>query len=69
MKHMEKGGFQSQPLMRLTLGLTLLFLVGFWITNFAVYFSRMGLWPSSVVAYYNGSEADFRPPRSAESML
>jgi len=68
-KYMEKGGFQSQPLMRLTLGLTLLFLVGFWLTNFAVYFSRMGLRPSSVVAYYNGSEADFRPPRSAESML
>jgi len=68
-KFMEKGGFQTQPLMRLTLGLTLLFLAAFWVTNFAVYFSRMSLRPASVVAYYNGSEADFRPPRSAESML
>jgi hypothetical protein len=66
---MEKGGFQTHPLMRLTLGLTLLFLVAFWLTNFAVYFSRMSLRPSSVVAYYNGSEADYRPPRSFESML
>jgi hypothetical protein len=55
--------------MRLSLGLTLVLLVAFWATNFAMYFSRMGLDPASVVAYYNGSEADFRPPRSAGSML
>jgi hypothetical protein len=29
----------------------------------------MGLDPATVVAYYNGSEADFTPPRSAASML
>ena len=69
MKYMEKGGFQSQPLMRLTLALTLLLLLAFWLTNFGVYFSRMSLRPSSVAAYYNGSEADYRPPRSTESML
>lgn len=66
---MQDGGFQNHPLMRLTLALTLLLLLGFWITNFAVYFSRMGLRPASVVSYYNGSEAEFRPPRSAASML
>lgn len=66
---MEKGGFQTQPLTRLTLGLTLVFLVGFWLTNFGVYFSRMGLRPSSVAAYYLGSEEEFRPPRSYPSML
>jgi hypothetical protein len=55
--------------MRLTLGLTLVFLVGFWISSFAMYFSRMSLAPSSVVAYYNGSEEDFRPPRSTASMI
>jgi hypothetical protein len=69
MKYMEKGGFQNHPLMRLTLGLTLGLLLAFWVTNFAIYFSRMGLRPGSVVAYYRGSEEDFRPPRSAESML
>jgi hypothetical protein len=39
------------------------------VTNFAMYFSRMGLRPASVVTYYNGSDEDFRPPRSAASML
>lgn len=69
MKYMQEGGFQNNSLMRLTLGLTLALVVGFWATNIAMYFSRMNLEPSSVVAYYNGSEEDFRPPRSAGSML
>ena len=69
MNYMEKGGFQSHPLMRLTLSLTLVLLLLFWVTNFGVYFSRMSLRPASVVGYYNGSEEDFRPPRSAPSML
>lgn len=69
MNYMEKGGFQNHPLMRLTLALTLGLLLLFWVTNFGLYFSRMSLRPSSVVAYYNGSEEDFRPPRSAPSML
>lgn len=69
MKYMESGGYQKQALMRLTLGLTLVLLLGFWLTNFAMYFGRMGLRPQSVVAYYNGSEEDFRPARSAASML
>jgi len=69
MKYMQDGGFQSHPLMRATIGLTLVLLLGFWVTNFALYFSRMGLTVSSVVAYYNGSEEDFRAARSAASML
>jgi len=68
-RYMQDGGFQNHPLMRLTVSLTLALLVAFWATNVAMYFSRMDLRPSSVVAYYNGSEADFRPPRSAASML
>ena len=69
MKCLDAGGFPGQPLMRLTLVPTLGLLLIFWFTNFAMYFSRMGLRPSSVVAYYDGSETDFRQPRSAESML
>jgi Zn-dependent protease len=68
-RYMQEGGFQQNPLMRLTLGLTLVLLVGFWATNFAMYFSRMGVRPSSVVEYYNGSDEDFRPARSAASMM
>ncbi len=69
MKYLQDGSHTHQPLMRLSLALTLVLLIGFWATNFAMYFSRMGLAPASVVAYYNGSEADFRPARSAASML
>jgi hypothetical protein len=69
MKYMQNGGFQSHPLMRLTLGCTLVLLAGFVVSNFYLYFQRMDLSPASVVAYYNGSEEEFRPPRSAQSML
>jgi hypothetical protein len=69
MKYMQEGGFQNNPLMRLTLAFTLVLLCGFWATNAGMYFTRMGLRPASVVSYYNGSEEDFRAPRSAASML
>jgi len=68
-KYMESGGFQNHPLMRLTIGLTLVLLSGFWVTNLALYLSKMGLSPGSVVAYYNGSEEGFLPPRTVGSMV
>jgi hypothetical protein len=66
---MQEGGFQQNPLMRLTLAFTLVFLVAFWVTNFGMYFTRMSLAPSSVKGYYLGSEEEFREPRAAASML
>lgn len=69
MKYLQNGGYQNQALMRLTIGCSLVFLTIFTVTNFALYFSKMSLDPASVAAYYNGSEDDFRPARSAQSML
>jgi hypothetical protein len=69
MKYMQNGSFQSQPLMRLTLLFTMLLLAGFWISNFALYFASMNLTPQSVVEYYRGSEADYRLPRTYQTML
>jgi len=69
MKYMLNGGFQSQPLMRLTLLFTVVLLVGFWISNFALYFASMNLTPQSVVDYYLGSEVDYRLPRTYQTML
>lgn len=69
MKYMQNGKFYSQPLMRLTLVCTIIFLLGFWITTFLMYFSKMDLRPSSVVAYYQGSETEFTRPRTYGSML
>jgi uncharacterized membrane protein YgcG len=69
MKYMERGGFQTQELMRWTLTATCLLLAGFWITNFFLFVSRLGWTPGSVVTYYRGSEAEFRAPRTAGAML
>jgi hypothetical protein len=69
MKYLQNGGFQSHPLMRLTLALTLLLLVGFVATNFLLFFAKMDLTPASVVSYYQGSEEEYRPPRSYQSMV
>ncbi len=69
MKYMQNGGFQSHPLMRLTLYFTLVFITAFWVTNFALYFAKMNLTPQSVIDYYLGSEADYRLPRTYQSML
>lgn len=69
MKYMQSGTFKSNSLMRLTLLASLVFLIAFWITTFFMYFTRMGLTPESVAAYYLGSEAAFTMPRTAGSML
>lgn len=69
MNYMQNGTFQHHSLMRLTLGLAGIFLAGFVVTNFLLYFDRMGLNASSVVDYYRGSEEQFRPARSYASML
>lgn len=69
MKYMQNGNFQKHPLMRLTLSLSLVFLTGFIATNFLLYFDKMDLTPQSVVTYFNGSDEEFRPARTYQSML
>lgn len=69
MKYLERGGFQTQGLMRLTLGLSIALLSLFWVTNLALFVSRLGFTPASIASYYLGSEADYRPPRTAGAML
>lgn len=69
MKYMEKGGYQNNPLTRLTLWGTFVFLTGLWISSFGMYFSRMGLSPASVATYYRGSEETFQPARTFGSMV
>jgi PilZ domain-containing protein len=68
MKYLQEGGFQRNPMMRLTLGFSLSLLMVFWISGWAMYFQHMDLRPASVVDYYNGNEAEFRNPQSAASM-
>jgi len=69
MKYLQSGGFRNHPLMRLTLGCTLVLLAGLWLTTALLYFRNMTLDPASVVAYYRGDEARFLEPRTYGSML
>jgi hypothetical protein len=69
MKYMTTGNYRAQVLMRLTLGCTLVFLTGFWITNTLLYLRNMDLRPQSVVDYYLGSDVEFAMPRTYGSML
>jgi hypothetical protein len=68
-RYLQSGGFRNHPLMRLTLGGTLVLLAGLWVTNALMYFRNMSLSPASVVRYYRGSEAAFIEPRTYGSML
>ena len=67
MRYMTDG--RTTPLMRLSLGLTLLMLIGFWVATGVLFFTRMDLTPASVARYYLGSEADYALPRTYGSML
>lgn len=69
MRYLQSGGFRNHPLMRLTLGGSLVLLLGLWLTNALMYFNHMSLDPASVVRYYLGSELEFIEPRTYGSML
>lgn len=69
MQYLQKGGFQKNGLMRLSLAFTSIFLIMFVGTNFAMFVSKLGLTPDSVASYYAGSESDFIPARTFGSML
>lgn len=69
MKYMQNGKFYANPLMRLTLIFTLVFLAGFWFTTAIMYFSKMNLTPTSVIDYYRGNEDLYTLPRTFGSML
>lgn len=40
-----------------------------WVTNAGLYFSKMNLFPSSVIDYYLGNEERYQQPRSFVGML
>jgi hypothetical protein len=46
-----------------------LYVIGLWLTNALLYFSKMSLTASSVIDYYLGSEERFLSPRSYQGLL
>jgi hypothetical protein len=59
---------RKNSLLRLIIFFTVLFFVLLWLTNLLLYL-QIGFSYDSVVEYYRGSEANFRPPKSYMGML
>jgi hypothetical protein len=63
------GEWNRNRLLQTIIACYALYVAALWLTNALLYFDKMSLTPGSVVAYYIGSEAEFRPPRSYQGML
>ncbi len=59
---------RKNSLLRLIVVFTVLFFVLLWVTDLLLYL-QIGFSYDSVVEYYKGSEANFRPPKSYLGML
>jgi hypothetical protein len=69
MRFVVTGEWSRNRLLQTIVVLYCVYVAGLWLTNALLYFSKMGLTPHSVVAYYLGDEALFRPPRSYQGLL
>jgi hypothetical protein len=63
------GEWNRNRLLQTIIACYALYVAALWLTNALLYFDKMSLTPSSVVAYYLGAEGEFRPPRSYQGML
>jgi hypothetical protein len=63
------GEWTRNRLLQTIVFLYALYVVGLWVTNALLYFSKMDLRPGSVVAYYLGSEEQFLSPRTYQGLL
>jgi hypothetical protein len=69
MRFVITGEWTRNRLLQTIVALYAIYVVGLWLTNALLYFSKMSLSYGSVVAYYLGNEERFLPPRSYEGML
>jgi len=63
------GEMNRNRLLQVIVAAYSLYVALLWVTNALLYFSKMGLTPASVVAYYLGSPQQFTEPRSYLGML
>jgi hypothetical protein len=63
------GEWTRNRLLQTIVALYSIYVIGLWVTNALLYFSKMSLYPSSVVDYYLGSEERFLSPRSYQGLL
>jgi hypothetical protein len=63
------GEWNRNRLLQTIIACYALYVAALWLTNALLYFDRMSLSPDSVVAYYLGNEAEYRPARTYQGML
>jgi len=63
------GEWTRNRLLQVIVVLYALYVIGLWLTNALLYFSKMSLTASSVIDYYLGSEERFLSPRSYQGLL
>ncbi|HEX9813463.1 MAG TPA: hypothetical protein VGB31_00795 [Myxococcota bacterium] len=66
---MITGEWTRNRLLQTIVVLYALYVIGLWLTNALLYFSKMSLSAGSVVEYYLGSEERFLSPRSYQGLL
>jgi hypothetical protein len=69
MRFVVTGEWTRNRLLKVIVWCFLAYTVILWITNAGLFFAKMSLWPSSVIEYYRGNEAQFLQPRSLQGLL
>ena len=69
MRFIVTGEWSRNRLLQVIVVLYTAYVAGLWLTNHLLYFSKMTLEPSSVVAYYLGDEETYRPARTYQGLL
>jgi len=69
MRFVVTGEWTRNRLLKAIVSCFLAYTFILWITNMGLYFSKMSLYPSSVVDYFRGNEERFLEPRSLVGLL
>jgi hypothetical protein len=69
MRFVVTGEWNRNRLLQLIVVVYAVYVALLIVTNGLLYFDKMSLSPASVVSYYLGAEAEFRPARSYQSLL
>ena len=69
MRFVVTGEWTRNQLLKVIVWCFLAYTLILWVTNAGLYFSKMGLTPSSVIDYYRGNEDRYLQPRSLAGLL
>jgi len=69
MRFVVTGEWTRNRLLKAIVACFLAYTAILWVTNIGLYFSKMSLYPSSVVDYFRGNEERFLEPRSLIGLL